>query len=305
MKAPMFRKLTSGFLMVSICSCLMMAGCEQTTPSASFDEPFPKHKKNLWWKLGDQFSMKKHGDTLTLTLDFDDDTRTNYLIEQETGDTVFAGTISKYRGLYFFDHQISDTSYWISAVDINKSLFNTHNTITGLGTGERQMKLLEDAIRQGKLNELVTYTNNDSSIIHLHPDKHVLYDFYASLVDTMPADTMVYLPENKTTQSGSGELADVENMTGEFDEYQDFEENFMIKNLYPNPARDHCFLETYDAGDYMYALTDASGTLYQKDKIYESKTRIDLSELDAGIYFIRVYPENKSRYETVKLVVAE
>ncbi len=288
-----------------VLSSVFIVSCDQTDTAVSFDEPFPEHKKNLWWKLGDQFSMQKHGDTLTLTLKFDGDTRTNYLIEKETGDTVFAGTVSKYRGLYFFDHQISDTSYWISAVDINKSLFNTHNTITGLGTGERQMKLLEDAIRQGKYQELVTYTNEDSSIIHLHPDKQVLYDFYASLVDTMPADTIVYLSDDKITQSDSGELADVENMTGEFDEYQDFEENFMIKNLYPNPARDHCFLETYDAGNYMYALTDASGTLYQKDKIHEGKTRIDLSELEPGIYFIRVYPENKSRYETVKLVVAE
>ncbi|MDA3820161.1 MAG: T9SS type A sorting domain-containing protein [Candidatus Delongbacteria bacterium] len=294
------------FGMLLILSFLFIASCDNTEPSASFDEPFPKRKKNLWWKLGDQFSLLKYGDTVTLTLDFDNDTRTNYLIEKQTGDTVFAGTVSKYRGLYFLNHQTNDTSYWISAVDINKNISSTHNTITGLGTAEVQMEFLIKAIRKGKYQDLVTYTNQDSSVIYLHPDKETLYGFYASLLDTIPADTMVYLPGEKITPSDSTGIgiADVEKSSGEFDEYQDFEENFMIKNLYPNPAQDFCFLETYDAVEYMYDLTDASGTLYQRDRIVNGKVRIDLSEMEPGVYFIRVYPENKSSYETVKLIVA-
>ncbi len=305
MKKSLNNKITGRLLISLVLGCIVLVSCDDTDPAVSFEKPFPKRKKNLWWKLGGQFSMQKYGDTLTLNHVFDSDDRMNYLIFEDAGDTVFAGTVSKYRGLYFFDHQINDTSYWISAVDINKNIFSI-NTITGLGTAETQMELLEDAIRRGKYQELITYTSKDSSSIYLNPDKEILYEFYASVLDTMPADTLVYLPDEKQSEpADSTVVAGVEESTAEFDEYQDYEENSMIKNLYPNPAQEYCFLEIYDAGNYIYELIDASGVLYQTNRITEKKIKIDLSGLKPGIYFIRFYPVDKERVETMKLVVSE
>jgi len=170
-------KMRNRIFILTVLLTFLLTSCDDSQPDITFDSPFPKRKKNLQWKLGDQFSILKNNDTITYRITFNHIDRENYIINNNTNDTIFAGTVSKYRGLYYFDHQINDTTYWISAVDIDKDIFNMHNTIRGLGLGTafQQMLLLNNEIEQGNLKKLIKYTDPDKNIIrlHIHPLKMV------------------------------------------------------------------------------------------------------------------------------------
>ena len=63
-------------------------------------------------------------------------------------------------------------------------------------------------------------------------------------------------------------------------------------NAYPNPVT--LSLGTvYDAGDYTAMLIDIKGNLLQNYKVTESETRIQMSSLPAGNYFLRVEKEGR------------
>lgn len=48
-------------------------------PIATFTKPFPQRKINLWWRLGNQFSILKNGDTITYSLEFNKADRKNVI----------------------------------------------------------------------------------------------------------------------------------------------------------------------------------------------------------------------------------
>ena len=63
---------------------------------------------------------------------------------------------------------------------------------------------------------------------------------------------------------------------------------------YPNPARDHLMLETEQlvSEKMEYRFFDSHGRLVENRKITDQKTRISLSHLEAGVYFLHVFQTN-------------
>lgn len=283
----------------------LLTSCDDLQPDISFDSPFPKRNKNLQWKLGDQFSILKNNDTITYRITFNHTDRENYIINNNTNDTIFAGIVSKYRGLYYFNHQINDTTYWISAVDIDKDIFNMHNTIRGLGTAFQQMLLLNNEIEQGNLKKLIKYNDPDKNIIRLHPDKKILHDYYSSIIESFPADTLVDLTtdqeptENTTDTLQFKELQDTPETAVDFEEYE------IIKNVYPNPTKDHCNIELYKTNQYHFDLVDNSGKLVHRGQFTNRTNKIDLTDFQTGIYILRVYTADKNDIETVSIIKNE
>jgi hypothetical protein len=166
----------------------------------SFNTPFPKRNKNLHWKLGDRFTILMDGDTLTYHVSFNPDNRYNYIIDNSSDDTIFAGTVSKHKGLYFFNHRINDSSYWISGVDIDKSMFRGHNTIAGLGTAHFQMQMLYDSIQEGDYHDIIIYFDTVQKKIKLRPEIDILYSFYSSIIGQLARDTLIDLPVRKKSE---------------------------------------------------------------------------------------------------------
>lgn len=65
-------------------------------------------------------------------------------------------------------------------------------------------------------------------------------------------------------------------------------------NVYPNPAVDIITLEIRDHfSSLSYLLTDINGKLIFQNKVAGSKTLINCKNLNAGIYFLKVYNENE------------
>lgn len=73
--------------------------------------------------------------------------------------------------------------------------------------------------------------------------------------------------------------------------------------LYPNPFKDFVFLDftTNDYKNSEYQLFDSSGKLLKEEKIKESKSEFNFSELPSAMYIIRVNKDGKN-IKTFKII---
>jgi len=281
----------------------LLASCSDTGEflgiKSSFDSPFPKRNKNLTYALGDEFSIKRGKDTIDFKVTFRKSDRQNFIIEQPNQDTIFAGTVCKYRGLYYFNIQLNDTTYWIYAIAI------TDQAIKGLQTEWFQMLGWDDEFEfwltppgQEKFNKrpsIIKYANPEKQIIRLTPDKKEMKKFYSTLIDSLPADTLVNWTVPITNVEIEKEITDIqETSTDQFE---------IISKLYPNPANDYCNLELYETEKYQFGIFDINGRLVNSGVLVDKLNKIDLSDLSSGSYFMRVYPADREDTETIKLII--
>jgi len=281
----------------------LLASCSDTGEflgiKSSFDSPFPKRNKNLTYALGDEFSIKRGKDTIDFKVTFRKSDRQNFIIEQPNQDTIFAGTVCKYRGLYYLNIQLNDTTYWIYAIEI------TDQVIKGLQTGWFQMLGWDDEFEfwlsppgQEEFNKrpaIIKYANPEKQIIRLTPDKKEMKKFYSTLIDSLPADTLVNWTVPITNVEIEKEITDIqETSTDQFE---------IISKLYPNPANDYCNLELYETEKYQFGIFDINGRLVNSGVLVDKLNKIDLSDLSSGSYFMRVYPADRADTETIKLII--
>ena len=153
------------------------------SPKTRFDSPFPKHNRNLTNILGDNLTIKSGTDTLELKIS----ALKNYnlIINSKNNDTLFKGTVCKFRGLYYFSQQLNDTSFWIYAVKLNDNL------IYGIRTSWEQTMLVDKAIEKGNNKKLVKYITADR--IRLRTDKRDLTNLFSSIIDSIAPYTILQL----------------------------------------------------------------------------------------------------------------
>lgn len=73
--------------------------------------------------------------------------------------------------------------------------------------------------------------------------------------------------------------------------------------LYPNPFKNFIFLD-FTTNDYRnsdYELFDSSGKLVKKDKIKESKSEFNFSDIPSAMYIIRIN-QNGKNIKTFKII---
>lgn len=270
-------------------------------PMSSFDSPFPDRTKNLTWTLGSEFTLKQENDTLNYIVLFEKKSRQNFIINEKTNDTIFAGTVCKYKGLFYFNSQLNDSTYWIHAVKIE------NGTIRGLQTEREQMfawdSEFEDSVLDSndinsKKSPVLKYIDRQNNIIRLTPNKKEMQKFYESIISDFPADTFInwIVPISDSTidqNISKSELNGMENSELE-----------LISKIYPNPAVDFVTIKLSRTGVFEFGIFDENGKLLQQGKLLTEITEIKLSELENGTYFIRVYPADHEEVETVKLIIA-
>jgi len=147
----------------------------------------------------------------------------NCIVRQDTRDTVFSGIINKYRGLYYFNKELNDTTFWIYTVKIDET------TITGLGNGWLQMLYLNNEVinvvkENSDLKKLIKYKNSGNRKIRLIPDKKILSNFYHTIIDSMLC-AVIMNERTSNTELKSSNNEDEEN-------YSVAEKgNFIAKNI--------------------------------------------------------------------------
>jgi len=269
-------------LSLAVCTvAIMLNSCEFITVSTTFDAPFPKRNRNLSNILGDELTIKSGNDTLELKIS---STRTNNLItNSQTGDTLFYGKVTKFRGLYYFSERLDDTSCFIYAVKISDKL------IYGLNTGWTQMSLAGEEIKKGN-NKLLRYINSDSTTIRLHPDKYEMKKLFGSIINKIDPDTILNFKEEEVEERSN------------FVMETNSEELDYISKAYPNPTKDFVTINLQQKENSSFQLTDLRGNILKEGKINTAAFKIDLSKEQAGIYMLTMINASDKEKETIKIV---
>lgn len=270
---------------ISITILIIITSCESgniSFPKTTFDSPFPKRNINLDKIIGDHLLIKSWLDTLSISIS--STRKFNLITNDKTGDTIFLGPICRYRGLYYFNQQLNDSSYWIYAVKI------TDNLIYGLDTGYDQMLLVDEFIDKGLYPQLVKYQTEDA--IRLHPEKRGLKKLFTSIVDSISPDTII---NTKETSAFSFENI----ATGSQIDPEEYE---LITNVYPNPTRDYINIDLGRNENITYQLINHKSQSVLTGDLTSQKSRIDLLNLPEGIYAMVLQNKKTKQKEVLKIV---
>src|SRR5687768_15437948 len=90
---------------------LLLVACDSSTPEITFESAFPKPHKDLTAVLGTEFQLRNGPDTLHYRLSTS--RQAAVITEAGSGDTVFIGKISRFRGVYYFSRVVNDSSCFI------------------------------------------------------------------------------------------------------------------------------------------------------------------------------------------------
>jgi hypothetical protein len=264
---------------------ILLSSCGDSVdyfPKTTFDSPFPKRNRDLTNILGDNLTIKSGTDTLALTISAFKNY--NLITNSKTGDTLFKGTVCKFRRLYFFSQQFNDTCFFIYAVKL------TDNLVYGLNTAWEQTILVERAIENGQHQKIVKYRSADK--IRLHPDKRVLKNIFSVIIDSIPPDTILQFQE--TTPA----LTDTTKVVTQIDP-EDFE---FFSKVYPNPTTDFVNIELQQKNKITYQLTDLNGKTVLQGQFTDTKNKIDLSGQTAGVFYLTLFNPTDNQKETTKII---
>lgn len=260
---------------------------------SSFDKPFPKKPKDLSLILEGNLLLSSEEDTTTIKIKFNPETKENIIISQE-GDTILLGTVCKYRNLYYFNEEVNDTTYHIHAFKIEK------HTIRGLDTKFFQMKALDDIFEQlqeksdssfRKYKPLLISFDEVNQIIRLRPHKKTMRKFYELVVEEFPEMTIIKKSDTIEKQNNSANNK-LENLRSE-----------IVDKLYPNPAKRIVNIDLREKGNFQYQILDKSGIFVKKGELLSKLNQIDISNLKNGLYFLKIYNNQKKEIETKKLII--
>lgn len=260
-------------------------GGKEPLPKTTFNSPFPKRNKDLTNILGEQLSIKQGTDTLSITIAAFKNY--NLITNNKNGDTLFKGTVSRFRGLYYFTQQLNDTSFWIYAVKLSDNL------IYGLNTAWEQTLFVDRAIENGKHKKLVTYITADQ--IRLHPDKKELKLLFTSIIDSISPDTIIQFQKlTPSLEDKSKTLIPI-----------DPEEFEFFSKVYPNPTTGLINIELQQKNKFIYQLTDMHGKTILNGQFSDLTNKINLSKQAAGIYYLTLINPEDNQKETTKILKAK
>lgn len=274
---------------------LFMTSCDEAEKITYIDK-FPKRKKDLRWKLGNSFMVKNGKDTSNYSIKYDDASKTNYIIS-ESNDTIFKGSISKYRGLYYFDYQLNDTSFWIYTVEINTGIFDEVKTIRGMGEMYSQMLMLKEEIEKGNFSSLIQYKDTNENNYRLEPDKKIMHEFYTAAIDSFKYDTLI-LKEDIISEKIENDL----NILIDESISVDFEDYLIYSNVFPNPFAESFTIKLNESSNYKYELFDKSGKLMQSAVFKGYTKKVNAGNLSSGLYILKITDLNTNNSEDLKLI---
>lgn len=254
--------------LLALLACLLvLSSCDGPSLSrVNFDSSFPRPNKDLSLVLGKNLTLKNGADTLELAISSSKES--NLITEVPSGDTVFYGKVSKFRGLYYFSQAVNDTSYLIHAVKISDDL------VYGLGSVLYQTALIDEEVRKGRVPMLIKYVSPDSSSIRLHPEKKELRKLYSGIISKIIPDTLLQY-KKKAAFDLKPTLAA---------EQLEAEEAAFLYKVYPNPISDYVKVELEQPVDYR--LLDINGTAMITGNLSEKVNTVHTAKLKPGVYLL-------------------
>ena len=256
-------------------------------PISTFELPFPKSNKQLSQILGEKLTIRTGSDTLDLKIV--SNKAENFIINIKSGDTLFFGSVCKYRNLYYLSEKLNDTSYYISAFKIDGKL------IFGLTDRLSQFYRVDEIIQKGYNKKLLKYINSDTSSIRLRPDKRELKNLFTAITNNIVPDTILKYDENR---SGFKNVDREEKSIN----VQETRKDYALK-AYPNPATEFINIEFEYKENSSFQLVDFNGKIVLNGTLNNLINRIDVSNQKSGIYILTVTKIEKNERKTVKIII--
>jgi len=175
-------------IVIGISIPLLLVSCKNVDwkkifPRNTFDSQFPKNNKDLSSILGSRITLKIDNDTIKLKIGLKGDR--NLITMERGGDTVFCGTVCKFKGLYYLSQKINDTSYWIFA------LKKSGDKLYGINGMLKEELKIDKEVLSGKYPTLLKSMNKDTSVIRLHTDKKLIREILDPYMDSLKPFTIL------------------------------------------------------------------------------------------------------------------
>lgn len=276
---------------------------------STFDAPFSKRNQNLTEILGDSFQVygscdrPNFRDILTFKIQYT--RKITLIINSENNDTLFRGTVSKNRDLYYLTEKISDRIYRIFAWKITDSfIYGLYNYY--------QYYQVDTAITNGSYPKLIKFVEQNKNNIVLHPKKRKLRQLFTSIINsTKPFEFVKPYSISKTPNKedpSKTEEPDDEVKSDSTEPNFEFLSNSIqaeglniIAKVYPIPAKDIIHIDLQqNIGKTDYFLSDMKGKILMQGQFNDINNKIDVSRLANGTYALSVV-KSKQQRETIKI----
>jgi hypothetical protein len=274
---------------------------------SNFDAPYSKRNQDLSEILGDSFQVYStcEGIRYILTFRIQYTKKNTLIINSETSDTVFRGTVCRNRDFYYLTEKIMDKKYRIFAWKI------TDTFIYGL-YNYYQYYQIDTAITNGSYPKLIKFVEQNKNNIVLQSKKRKLRQLFTSIINsTKPFEFVKPYSISKTPNKE--DLANTIEPDNEV-KSDSTEPNFevlsnsikaeglnIIAKVYPIPTKDiiHIDLQQY-IGKTDYFLSDMKGKILMQGQFNDINNKIDVSRLANGTYALTILKPNHQK-ETIKI----
>lgn len=259
-------------------------------PESAFTQTISKRNVNLVRKLGPSFSLIEGRNTVTYKLEFDNETDFNTILT-EKGDTVFSGTVNRFKGLYLLNNKLSSGNYLIHALKV------TDSTMTGLNSEMDQAYLIDQQIKKGKLSEAIL---DSAETVLINPDnKTADILFYTILRKIDIYKRADYKPSSKKASNSKTETAK-EAETTDISPVTPKEELKYIETIFPLQVRRKITVRLKrDMFPCTYQIISTEGEIMLKGKMERKRKTIDCQSIKSGTYYLTIL-ENEETIVFVK-----
>ena len=204
-------------LILAVC---VLVSCEEAAVQApvqsSFEGEFLKRKRGLKSLLSDRFTVldTKNNTSQYYQLAFDVDSRQNYLLDGNSGDTLDSFVCLRNRSLWYLIRPNLDSAYTIQALEMRA------DTILGWNQSYEQMKAVDE--RVGRVEFSMDTLNSRHALI---ADKHAVRSLFGQILEQSEARYII------ASQGDPERVRETD-----VPEQEMTADNQEIFVLYPNPA---------------------------------------------------------------------
>ena len=263
-------------------------GCEeakeqQDLPEFEFTSLLKKRNVNLTNRLGESIMIQRKSDTLKYAITFDRQSKFNYITNQ-SGDTIFSGTVSKINRIYILNSHLKNGNFRISPIRF------TDSTITGFDQRYYQNLALHEIIELDNYSILKQDTTNQ---LILTVDKKNGKKLFNTVLDSLPVERVVIQEDlREILESKTYDIKDSTNHS--------ITERTIINEVYPNPVQTILSIRTTNSvQSFDYRLVDMNGRTFRSGVFLENGGEIDCTDLITGVYVL-IIPKTKESFKIMK-----
>lgn len=246
-------------------------GCDEPAEDygTTLSGQFKKKKLDLRWALSDYFSVMESSDSSVTSYEvsYDRPTRTNFVTEKSSGDTVFTGYAMKYKGLWFLEQAVSDSTFVLNAIKIR------NGSVYGWLETDEQMRRLDSVAGTGALDDLVQKQSEKLTIVDAN--RKAITKYFQSWVASAEEKFLV--------DQGKIDFVAIESDVTGIDGGDVIR---MLETLYPNPANDKFRLGLYETRELRVKIFDLRGQLVVNEIQNTQDKEYDVSAWEPGVYVV-------------------